>query len=80
MRVLTKEGIMLNDVDTIEQFKVITYLKKYPFTNSSRLFLYDRYTIKVIDSNNDVGYFKYEKDGQIRLLEEENKEMDSFSL
>lgn len=59
MRLLNKENIIKNQVDTIEQFKVLSYLKEHFNTNEVNLFLLDRFTIKLIDKNNDVGYFKY---------------------
>lgn len=58
MRLLNKENIIKNQVDTIEQFKVLAYIKDYFNTNEVNLYLLDRFTIKLIDKNNDVGYFK----------------------
>lgn len=59
MRLLSKENIIKNQVDTIEQFKVLSYLKEQFNTDTMDLYLVDRFTIKLIDKNNDVGYFKY---------------------
>ncbi len=59
MQLLNKENIIKNQVDTIEQFKVLAYLKEHFNTNEVSLYLLDRVTIKLIDKNNDVGYFKY---------------------
>ncbi len=59
MRLLNKENITKNQVDTIEQFKVLTYLKKQFNTDEVSLYLLDRLTIKLIDKNNAVGYFRY---------------------
>ncbi len=59
MRLLNKENITKNQVDTIEQFKVLAYLKQQFNTGKVSLYLFDRFTIKLIDKNNDVGYFKY---------------------
>lgn len=59
MRLLNKENIIKNQVDTIEQFKVLAYLKKQFNTDEVNLYLLDRFTIKLIDKNNAVGYFKY---------------------
>lgn len=55
MKILNKE----NHVDTIEQFKVLAYLKKQLSINEFAIYLIDRLTIKVVDRNKDVGYFKY---------------------
>lgn len=59
MRLLNQENIIKNQVDTIEQFKVLTYLKKQLSIQEFKVYLIDRYTIKAIDRNNDTGYFKY---------------------
>ena len=59
MRQLNKENIFKNQIDTIEQFKVLSQLKKYFNTDEVDLYLLDRFTIKLIDKNNDIGYFKY---------------------
>lgn len=59
MKLLNKENIMKNQVNTIEQFKVLAYLKQQFNLTEVSLYLLDRFTIKLIDKNNDVGYFKY---------------------
>ena len=59
MKQLTKENILKNQVDTIEQFKVLDYLKKQLFISDFVVILIDRFTIKVVDKNNEQGYFKY---------------------
>lgn len=59
MRLLNKENIIKNQVNTIEQFKVLAYLKKQFNTDEVGLYLLNRFTIKLVDKNNDVGYFKY---------------------
>ena len=59
MKQLTNENILKNQVDTIEQFKVLDYLKKQLSILEFDLYLIDRFTIKVIDKNKEQGYFKY---------------------
>ena len=59
MKQLTKENILKNQVDTIEQFKVLDYLKKQLSISEFAVYLIDRFTIKVVDKNNEQGYFKY---------------------
>ena len=59
MQLLNKENISKNQVDTIEQFKVLAYLKKQFDTGEINLYLLDRFTIKLVDKNNNIGYFKY---------------------
>lgn len=79
MRLLNKENIIKNQVDTIEQFKVLAYLKKHFNTNEVTLYLLDRFTIKLIDKNNDIGYFKYNsKTKAVDFYEKnrKNKEME----
>ena len=59
MRQLNKDNIAKNQVDTIEQFTVLAYLKQQFNVDEVSLYLLDRFTIKLIDKNNDIGYFKY---------------------
>ncbi|WP_305133143.1 hypothetical protein [Thomasclavelia cocleata] len=59
MKLLTQESIIKNQVDTIEQFKVLDYLKKQLSIDDFTVYLIDRFTIKVIDKNKEQGYFKY---------------------
>ncbi len=65
MKKLTKTDISFNKVETIEQFNVLKYLKEYLDINEFEVFLCDRYTIKVIDKVNEVGYFKFIKDTKV---------------
>ena len=53
MKRLAKENILKNQVDTIEQFKVLTYLKKQLSIDEFAIYLIDRFTIKVIDKNKE---------------------------
>lgn len=53
MKLLTKENILKNQVDTIEQFKVLDYLKKQLFIDEFKVYLIDRFTIKVIDKSKE---------------------------
>lgn len=79
MRLLNRENIFKNQVDTIEQFKVLSYLKQQFDTDEVRLYLLDRFTIKLIDKNNDTGYFKYNsKTKSVNFYERniKNKEME----
>ncbi len=61
MRELTNENISKNQVDTIEQYKVLQYLKKELSIYEFKVYLYDKTTIKVVDSNYESGYFEYNK-------------------
>ena len=59
MKLVNKNNIIKNQVNTIEQYKVLNYLKDTFNSDYIAVYLVDRYTIKVIDTNNDIGYFKY---------------------
>lgn len=79
MRLLNRENIIKNQVDTIEQFKVLAYLKQHFCIDEVSLYLLDRFTIKLIDKNNDIGYFKYNsKTKSVDFYEKniKNKEME----
>lgn len=66
MKLLTKENILKNQIDIIEQFKSLEYLKKQLSTLEFNLYLVDRFTIKTIDKNNEQGYFKYNTKSKIK--------------
>ncbi len=79
MKQLTKENILKNQVDTIEQFKVLDYLKMQLSISEFAVYLIDRFTIKVIDKNKEQGYFKYNnKTMAVDFYEKniKNKEME----
>lgn len=79
MKLLNQENILKNQVDTIEQFKVLSYLKQQFNTDEVILYLLDRFTIKLLDKNNDTGYFKYNaKTKSVDFYEKntKNKEME----
>lgn len=74
MKLLNKNNIIKNQVNTIEQYKVLNYLKDTFNTNAIAIYLVDRYTIKVIDTNNDIAYFKYNnKTKNIDFIDNYNK-------
>ena len=61
MRLLSKEYILKNKLDTIEQFYILIYLKDNLNTDNFDLYLLNRNKIKVIDKYNDILYFEYDK-------------------
>ncbi len=61
MRKLTNEDVLLNNVNTVSQYKVLEYLKESLDIQFFDVYLYNKDTIKVVDKNNDVGYFKYDQ-------------------
>ena len=80
MKHLTKENISKNQVYTIEQFKVLDYLKKQLSIDDFIVYLIDRFTIKVIDKNKSQGYFKYNsttKEVDFYERNIKNKEMEN---
>jgi len=60
MRKLTNEDIQKNSVDTINQYKVLQYLKKNLNIYEFNIYLYDASTIKVVDKKEDALLFKFE--------------------
>lgn len=68
---LSNEDIDKNSVSTINQFRVLAYLKKNLNIYSFEVYLYDRDTIKVIDSTGAAAYFRYNDDKKEVLFLEE---------
>lgn len=77
MKILNKENIIKNQVDTIEQFKVLAYLKDHLSIDEFAVYLIDKFTIKVIDKNKEQGYFKYNKQTKsVNFYEKNNKKKE----
>lgn len=62
MRLLTKEDILKNNVDTIPQYYILDYLKKNLNINEFEVYIIDHYNLKVIDKEDNHLYFNYDKD------------------
>ena len=60
MRLLNKEDILKNRVDTISQYHILDYLKKNLNIYEFKIYLINRDNIKVIDKTNDKLYFNYD--------------------
>lgn len=75
---LTNTDLLKNRVETINQYKVLQYLKNNLNIYEFQLFLYDEDTIKVVDKENEFAYFRLQKDtDDILFLEElEDKKQD----
>lgn len=75
---LTNADILKNRVETINQYKVLQYLKNNLNIYEFQLFLYDEDTIKVVDKENEFAYFRLQEDtDDILFLEElEDKKQD----
>lgn len=81
MKQLTNDEIIKNRVETIHQYKVLDYLKKNLNIFSFEIFLYDRDTLKVIDSENKQAYFRYDEDKkEVLFLEEELEENYDYEM
>lgn len=65
-----------NQVETINQYRVLQYLKKNLNIFSFQLFLYDKDSIKVIDCEDKQAYFKYNEDKKEVLFIEEELEVN----
>ena len=60
MRLLNKEDILKNRVDTISQYHILDYLKKNLNIDEFKIYLVDRDNIKVIDKEDNHLYFNYD--------------------
>ena len=60
MRLLTKDDISKNRVNTIKQYYVLDYLKNNLNIDEFSLYLDRNNNIKVIDKDNKVLYFYYD--------------------
>ncbi len=77
MKQLTRDDIEKNRVETINQYKVLEYLKKNLNIYEFELYLYDKNTIKVRDINDEVAYFEYQEETkEILFIEEKNSDCD----
>ncbi len=81
MKLLTNDEIIKNRVETINQYKVLDYLKKNLNIFSFELFLYDKDTIKVIDSEEQQAYFRYDENkNDVLFFEEKIEKNDDYEL
>ena len=71
---LTNTDILRNRVATINQYKVLQYLKNNLNIYEFQLFLYDEDTIKVVDKENEIAYFRLQKDTDNILFLEDKKQ------
>lgn len=76
MKLLNDEKLQKNSVDTINQYKVLQYLKSNLDIIAFKVYLFDRDTIKVIDKNEEVAYFKFNDNKKEIEFKEELKEQD----
>lgn len=76
MKLLNNEELQKNSVDSINQYKVLQYLKSNLDIMAFKVYLFDRDTIKVIDKNEEVAYFKFDDNKKEIEFKEEVKEQD----
>lgn len=78
---LTNTDILRNRVETINQYKILQYLKNNLNIYEFQLFLYDEDTIKVVDKENEFAYFKLQKDtDNILFLEDLVDKKQDFEM
>lgn len=76
MRLLSKEDIFKNRVDTISQYHILDYLKKNLNVDEFKIYLIDRDHIRVVDKENDCLYFNYDKNTKEITYQDELKEKE----
>ena len=74
------KGIKETKNETINQYRVLQYLKKNLNIFSFKIFLYDKDTINVIDCKEKPTYFIYDEPKKEILFIEEEIEQDVFSF
>ena len=60
LKPLTEEEINKNRVETINQYRILQYLKNNLNIYAFKVYLYSRDIIMVVDIKNMVGYFYYD--------------------
>jgi len=79
LRKLTEYDMTRSSVHTIGQYKILDYLKQHLNIYEFKVYLINRNTMKVVDKNNEQGYFKYNtKRKSVDFYEKniKNKEME----
>lgn len=74
LKPLTEEEINKNRVETINQYRILQYLKNNLNIYAFKVYLYSRDIIMVVDIKNMVGYFYYDSiKKEVVFLEEIKK-------
>ena len=74
LKPLTEEEINKNRVETINQYRILQYLKNNLNIYAFKVYLYSRDIIMVVDIKNMVGYFYYDSiKKEVVFLEEIEK-------
>ncbi len=74
MRLLSKEDILKNRVDTISQYHILDYLKKNLNIDEFKIYLINRDNIKVVDKEDKHLYFNYDSSTKEVTYQDELKE------
>ncbi len=80
MKELTNEDILKNRIDTIPQYYILNYLKKYMNIEEFEVYIVNRNTLKVIDKEKNHLYFKYDDKNKEVSYHEELKENFEIGL
>lgn len=74
LKPLTEEEINKNRVETVNQYRILQYLKNNLNIYAFKVYLYSRDIIMVVDIKNMVGYFYYDSiKKEVVFLEEIKK-------
>lgn len=76
MRLLNKEDILKNRVDTISQYHILDYLKKNLNVDEFKIYLVDPDNIKVVDKEDNYLYFNYDSSTKEVAYQDELKEKE----
>ena len=76
MRLLSNEDILKNNVDTIQQFYILDYLKKNLNIGKFDVYIVDCNNLKVIDKEGKHLYFNYDETNKEISYFEDLKEKD----
>ena len=68
LKPLTEEEINKNRVETINQYRILQYLKNNLNIYAFRVYLYSRDIIMVIDKLSVSAYFKYDEEKKMVLF------------
>lgn len=68
LKLLTEEEINKNRVETINQYRILQYLKNNLNIYAFRVYLYSRDIIMVIDKLSVSAYFKYDEEKKMVLF------------
>ena len=79
LKQLTEEEINKNRVNTINQYRILQYLKNNLNIFAFKVYLYSRDIIMVVDIKNMVGYFYYDSiKKEVVFLEEIKKQSQAL--